>query len=84
MNKYDDIDFCLNILYELIYNNKTKACYVIKHINPQLIKLIDIKKDITFNTKKIFKNQDFKYINNYNSTLEFKKYSKSSFNSQYI
>ena len=44
-NKYDNIDFCLNTLYNFIYNKKHIDCYVFKRIQLSNVKLSDIKKD---------------------------------------
>ena len=42
MNKYDNIDFCLNTLYDYLYNETTKNCYILKNINPKKIKIEDL------------------------------------------
>ena len=44
-NLYDDIDFCLNMLYESIYDNKSDECYSFNTINKKDIAIDDIRKE---------------------------------------
>ena len=54
MNNYDNIDYCQNILYDLVYK-KNHFKYNIKQNDN--IKLIDIKKPEGFDFKNIFKSK---------------------------
>ncbi|AYV78272.1 MAG: divergent protein kinase [Edafosvirus sp.] len=78
-NKYDNIDFCINTLYDFIYNrDKSTGCYKIKHIVKNAIKLIDLKKPKSFNYKNILTG-NIKYTDYFNKRWHFKKYSDTSY-----
>ena len=78
-NKYDDVDFCINTLYDYLYNKKkTEKCYTLKHINPDNISLADIKKPSSFHFDLIFK-EKFVFIGKNNCNLMFKRQSSTSF-----
>ena len=70
MNNYDNVDFCLNLLNEYVYNRKTYK-YVLKE--KKNISLIDLKKDKEFNFLHIFKSKH-KYLFNNKKILIYKRY----------
>lgn len=74
-NKYDDLDFCLETLYNYVYEPSKSECYIFKPIARNSIKLADIKKPFDFDSKTILTN--CQYIGQYNSKWVFKKSSKS-------
>ena len=75
INKYDDVDFCINTLYDFVYSKKSNKCYKIKYIQHKNIQLIDIKKQPNFNYDDILKNTDIKYIGKNFDRYIFKRYS---------
>jgi len=52
-NKYDDIDLCLNILYDFAYGTR-KECYELKYESKKVVELNKLKKDKKFNYATIF------------------------------
>ena len=64
--KYNNIDFCLNLLYDFLYNSE-KKCYNAKHTPVTSITLNDIKKNKNFNKSLIFKDIEFTLKNILNS-----------------
>ena len=79
MNKYDDIDFCLNLLYKVAYKPTPNQDYYVKKINIQEINLIDIKKNNTFDPTVIFKYGTFKFLNQHENKWSFKRKSNEGF-----
>jgi len=78
-NNYDQIDFCLNTLYDCVYNKSSEKCYTIKPIIKSLIKLHDLKKDSNFKCDEIFKNCTIKFINKVKNRFLFKRTSDSTY-----
>ena len=73
-NNYDDIDYCLNILFDYVYNKTT--CYTLN--NKQIITLSDIKKHKNFDFKHIFK-AEFKFMHFHNNKIAYKRISETSY-----
>ena len=71
-NMYDNIDYCLNLLYESIYNSKTDECYTFNTINKKEIILDDIKKSDNFNFTDVLTGK-IKKMGIYNNRLHYKK-----------
>jgi len=71
-NLYDNIDYCLEILYESIYANKTDECYSINSINKKDIVIDDIRKDKDFNFSEVLTG-NIKKMGIYNNRLHYKK-----------
>ena len=56
INKYDNVDFCINTLFGFTYSKKkSDICYKVKYIQKNNIKLLDIKKQPDFKYEDIFK-----------------------------
>ena len=72
INKYDNLDFLLNIYHDYVYDTTHENTYIFKHINPKLIKLIDLQKPVNFNYDAIL-DATFKYIGYYNNQIHFKR-----------
>jgi hypothetical protein len=70
-NIYDDIDFCLNTLYESIYNTKTEECFMFNIINKKDIVIDDLKKNNEFNYSKVLSGKIEK-MGIYNDRLHYK------------
>ena len=78
-NKYDNLDFCLNVLYDFIYNKNKKSCYKFEHIRIDELTINNIKKPKSFDGKSILSDKKLKYIGQVDKKLLFKKYSDSSY-----
>ena len=77
-NKYDDLDYCVNLLYDSIYNRqKSKDCYQFGNVDKNNIKINMIKKPNNFNYDNIIKNAKYSYINFIDDTVLFKRHSTS-------
>jgi len=77
-NKFDNIEYCINILYNFAYNrNKIDGCYMLKHIDIPSIELNKIKKQSNYNH--ILTDNKLKFIGINNEELVFKRYSKDSY-----
>jgi len=74
-NNYNSLNYCLNLLYNYLYNKDNKECYLVKHININEIKKEDIISTHNIDYKNIFNNK-FKYIKKENDYLIFKRYDK--------
>jgi hypothetical protein len=72
VNKYDKLDFLLNIYYDLVYRPVPQRKYRFDPIDLNKIELNDLKKDKTFDYSHILDGA-FKYIGTYNSRLHFKR-----------
>ena len=56
MNKYDNIDFCINTLYDYVHKkDKTDECYKIKYIQTNNLNLINAKKPSDYNYDDVIK-----------------------------
>ena len=77
-NKYDQIDFCLNILFDFFYNKNDKVCYKIKPIIKKSITVNTLKKNKNFVYDDIF-NEKIDYVGFYNNKWYFKRSSISSY-----
>jgi hypothetical protein len=78
INNYNDIDFCLNILYNFIYT-KSSTCYEFKYEAKKDIDIRLLKKGPEFNHTNILSNLTF--ISPNNKTLIFKRNSESGYSS---
>src|SRR2546427_298743 len=78
IKKYDDLDFLLNIYYDLIYHKVPENIYKFEPISRKSIELIDLKKPSDFNGSYIFKGE-LKYLNHHNGRLHFKRKSKTGY-----
>src|SRR6202012_5058588 len=77
-NKYDQIDYCLNTLYDYFYNKDREGCYKFKPIIKNNIKLIDIKKLADFDYNDILTGK-VKFMGKFNNKYQFKRYSETSY-----
>jgi hypothetical protein len=78
MNLFDNIYFCLNVIYDLIYNKNSLICYKMNYINKKKITIGDIKKPNNFDYSSII-NKKFKYIDKYDSNNIKRNYKKWNF-----
>ena len=74
MNNYDNVDYCLNLLNEFVYNKK-KEKFILKE--KKNILLIDLKKDKQFNFLHIFKSKH-KYLFRNKNVLIYKRYNNQN------
>ncbi len=77
-NKYDEIDFCLNTLYDFYYNINENKCYKFKPIIKNQITINDIKKQVNFQPDDILKSK-LTFIDKYNGKWYFKRSSPTSY-----
>jgi len=47
-NDYDKLSFCLNILYDFVYNKNTTVCYKFEPISNKSTTVNDLKKKINY------------------------------------
>ena len=64
MNRYDDIEFCANILYDYAYGNQVE-CYRVNYETKINIPIDQLKKNNNFNYSNVF-DADIKYIKSNN------------------
>ena len=80
---YDNLDFLLNLYNDLIYTMNPENQYRSEPITRKGIKLIDLKKDSSFdkNQNLIFSKSDdkIKYLGTYNNRIHFIRKSKTGF-----
>ncbi|CAH6421573.1 Protein kinase [uncultured virus] len=77
-NVYNNLDFCLNVLYDYVYNQNKKDCYIIKHIDVNKIQLKNIKKPGDFDSTEIL-TAKLKLIYQNKNYFIFKRYSETSY-----
>jgi len=53
-NKYDNIDYCLNMLYDFVYTRPSE-CYELKYVSSDQIQLDQLKKQLEFDVSSILK-----------------------------
>lgn len=75
-NNYDNLDFLLNIYYDLVYHKNPEKDYRLEPISRKNIEMIDLKKPSDFDSSYIFSG-DFKYLGFRNGRLHFKRKSKT-------
>ena len=75
-NRYDNLDFLLNIYNEAIYQETSEFGF--EPIVRKNIQLADLKKDNTFDYNHIF-DGEFNYLGIYNNRIHFKRKSKSGY-----
>lgn len=78
MNKYDSLDFRLNILYDFVYNQNQSVCYKFKPIAINDITIDTIKKNNETLEKEIFSGE-IKYIGYSHNKWHFKRLSDTSY-----
>jgi len=76
-NKYDNIDYCLNIMYDFVYN-KSSDCYELNYTSKNNIDISQLKKSDNFDYKYVL-NNDITFVHNNKDKLVFKRHSKTSF-----
>lgn len=74
-NSYDDLDFCLDTLFDYVYDKKN--CYLFRKIETNKIQLSNIKKHNDFDYKKIF-NGKFNYLRTTDNKFIFERTSPKS------
>ncbi len=72
INLYDNIDYCLEILYESIYNNSNDECYNFNTINKKDIIIDNIRKELNFNYSNVLSGK-FKFMGLYNNRVHYKR-----------
>ena len=77
-NKYDQIDFCLNILYDFYYNKNERKCYQFKPIIKNSITVNTLKKSRNFVYDEIF-NEKIDFVGYYNDKWYFKRSSNTTY-----
>jgi hypothetical protein len=76
-NNYDNIDYCLNVLYDFVYGKST-TCYKLKYESLKNVSIDNLKKNSDFDVSKIFQGI-FTFVNENHNNLIFKRSSKSSY-----
>ena len=83
MNKYDDIDFLLDIYNDLIYSKEPKNNYEIRKINKSTIYIDDIKKTNNYDYKKYIFNSNNKFTYVGKTSSETHQYRMKTINGLY-
>jgi hypothetical protein len=76
-NKYDNIDYCLNMLYDYVYTKSTE-CYELKYESKQNVDIKYLKKSADFNSSFIL-NSKISFVNVDNDRLIFKRSSSTGY-----
>lgn len=76
-NKYDNIDYCLNMLYDFVYTTPSE-CYELKYEPNDKITLEQLKKPADFDIELIFKDK-IVFEQNINNKLIFKRTSVTGY-----
>ena len=80
-NDYDNIDFCLNTLFDFIYNfEKTSNCYRFRRIQTKNINVSHIKKSESFDPSPVLKSK-MKFIGINKGRFLFERASSESYKS---
>ena len=77
VNKYDNIDFCLNLLFDYIYGKPTE-CYELQYKSKKNLPINDLKKNQHFDQTNILKT-NITYKGKNHDKLIFKRHSKTSY-----
>ena len=77
VNKYDNIDFCSNTLFDFVYGEPTE-CYKLKYEAKKNVPIEDLKKMDSYKPDQIFK-QKIKFKGKFHDKLIFKRYSETSY-----
>ena len=77
INKYDNIDYCLNILYDYIYTQSSE-CYEINYESKINVPLENLKKDINFDYDHILA-EKLEFIDRIHDNLIFKRFSTTGY-----
>ena len=72
-NPYDNIDYCLELLYDAIYKNDENICINFEQIDKKSLTINDIKKPDTFNYDDIL-NSKFKFHGFYNNRIHYTRF----------
>ena len=75
---YNNLDFLLNIYYDLVYHKIPEKNYRFESIARKHISLIDLKKPASFDASDIFQ-ADMKYIGVRNNKIHFKRKSQTGY-----
>src|SRR5438477_6348236 len=78
VKKYDDLDFLLNIYYDLIYHKTPEKNYKFEPISRKSIQLIDLKKPTNYDGSYIL-DADLKYLGHHNGRIHFKRKLKTGY-----
>ena len=70
-NTYDNIDYCLSILYESLYNLKSDECHAFNTINKKDIVMDDLRKNSDFDYADVLKGKIEK-MGIYNGRIHYK------------
>jgi hypothetical protein len=73
-SSYDNIDSCINFLFNSIYG-KTDKCYAIYPIKRKLISIDFLRKPLNFDYEKVFEG-DYKFINRDKFRINYKRTNK--------
>lgn len=80
VNLYDQIDACLNVLYDFMYNKDSKECYTFNNITRMKVTVNDLKKSPDFDPSEVLGDSEkFKLLGKHNERVHFKRYGKSSY-----
>ena len=74
-NSYDNIDFCLDLLYNFIYKKDKKDSYILNYINLKEIDNENIIKKEDYKYDHVFKN-DFKLVSEKDDYILLKRYGR--------
>jgi hypothetical protein len=70
-NIYNDINYCLDTLYDSIYNTKSEECFSFNTIHKKDISIDDIRKDNNFDYSEVLKG-NIEKMGIYNNRLHYK------------
>lgn len=79
LNKYISLDFCLNTLYDKVYNPEPKNCYIVPPIVRNDISLEMIKRTNKEYTIEVTNQGKFKYLGYFNNKWIFTRMSDTSY-----
>ena len=83
MNNYSDIEFRINLLYDVVYNEQKLNCYNMLPIIKNNLSLIDLKEPEQINLEHVF-DKDIKYVEERNDRYYFTRYSESSYSTTLV
>jgi len=81
VDKYDDLDYLITMLYDFVYMDNKEKCYMVKYIGKNDITQDNIKRTnkVKQYIKNIFTDNKFKFVDNINGVYELKRYSDASY-----
>src|SRR3989344_5009691 len=83
MNNYSDIEFRINLVYDVVYNEQKLNCYNMLPIIKNNLSLIDLKEPEQINLEHVF-DKDIKYVEERNDRYYFTRYSESSYSTTLV